>query len=468
MATMRLVPSAYSRSNTNYVTVTDDSNMYNNTDHTSSYCTLRGRAGRSQSTSTYYAFINGFNFDDVPSNATVSNFKVKIRAYRGSYQATGNTNYRICLASTASNSSKISNTTLSEDITTTSGGTVYEIPTGSLTWDTLKNYGSGFSIEIPLRNSSTSSSNYPYVYVYGAEIEVTYTLPVQYSVTINNTTSADVEASNTSPYQGEDVIITTDTISGLTITDNGTDVTSQFTQIQVEPISAVPSSTFTMGFSNSSGAFYQNASTTSTAWLEYAIGHSAESPYSTSNTSNTYVKPEGSTGWINYHFDFSEIPVGATINSVSVKVYGARENSTVDSTHVARFQCYSGSTAKGTLQNFTSTSNGSVTVSDVGTWTAIELHDAQLRFELGYYGGRMLGITWTVNYSYNGYEYKIVSIATNHTINVSSGVATSKLYVKMNGAWKEVATAYKKVNGSWVVQSDITSVFQSGVNYKQG
>ena len=467
MPTIRLVPSAYGRSNTNYVTVTNPTNMYNNTDHTSNYCTLRGRAGRS-SNSTYYAFINGFNFNDVPSDAIVTGFKVKIRAYRNSYQATGNTNYRICLASQASNSYKIGNTTLSEDITTTSGGTVYEIPTGSLTWNTLKSYGSNFSIDIPLRNSSTSSSNYPYVYVYGAEIEVTYSLPTQYSVTINNSTSANVTASDTAPYEGDDVTITTDTLSGLTITDNGVNVTSQFTQVTPEPIAAVPTSTFTTGFSQSGANFYQNSSTTSTSWLEYAIGYSAESPYSTSNTSNTYVKPEGATGWINYHFDFSDIPTAATITSVSVKVYGARENATVDSTHVARFQCYSGSTAKGTIQNFTSTSNGSVTVSDVGSWTASELHDAQLRFEIGYYGGRMLGITWTVNYTYNGYEYKITSIATDHVINVTSGGDTSKLYLKLSGTWTEVQTMYKKVNGSWVIVSNPSSELSTTANYVKG
>lgn len=463
MATLRIVGSSYGRSNTNYVTVTDDSNMYNNTDHTSNYTTLRGRAGRN-SNSTYYAFINGFDFTSLPTEATVSSFKVKIRAYRGSYMATGSS-YRIRLASQASNSYAISNTTLSEDITTTSGGTVYEIPTGSLTWSQLEDYGTNFSIEIPLRNSSTSSSNYPYVYVYGAEVEVTYTMPVQYSVTIQNNSSATVMASDTAPYEGDDVVILTNTLSGLTITDNGTNITSQFTQASGDAISAVPGSHFTTGFSSTSGNFYQNSSTTSTSWLEYAIGHSAESPYSTSNTSNTYVKPEGSTGWINYEFDFSSIPTSATISSVSVKVYGARENSAVDSTHVARFQCYSGSTAKGTLQNFTSTSNGSVTVTDVGTWTAAELHDAILRFEVGYYGGRMLGITWTVVYELSGYVYTISNIATNHTIVVSSGGVTTTMYIKVNGSWVAATKVYKKVNGSWVEQSDLTNVFTEGVNY---
>jgi hypothetical protein len=202
--------------------------------------------------------------------------------------------------------------------------------------------------------------------------------------------------------------------------------------------------------------------------LEYAIGHSAESPYSTSNTSNTYVKPEGATGWINYEFDFSEIPDAATIKSVSVKVYGARENASVDTTHVARFQCYSGSTAKGTLQNFTSTSNSSVTVTSPGTWTATELHNARLRFEIGYYGGRMLGITWAVTYEVDGYVYTISNIVADHTIVATSGGSNPTIYYKNNGSWVAATTVYKKINGSWVQQSNLANVFDANTNYVKG
>ena len=70
MATIKLKPSHYDRSNTSYVTVTDPANMYYDTSHVGSYCTIRGRAGRS-SNSTYYAFINGFDFSSVPADAIV-------------------------------------------------------------------------------------------------------------------------------------------------------------------------------------------------------------------------------------------------------------------------------------------------------------------------------------------------------------------------------------------------------------
>ena len=175
-----------------------------------------------------------------------------------------------------------------------------------------------------------------YVYLYGATIVINYSVTA-YDITLTNNTSATVNLSETSVAEGGNFDINIDTLTGINVTDNGVNINNLFGTVPDATVSQVPSSTFTTGKSSSDTNFYQSSSTTSTSWLEYAIGHSAESPYSTSNTSNTYAKPEGQTAWINYHFDFSDIPSAAIIESVSVKVYGARENATVDSTHVARF-----------------------------------------------------------------------------------------------------------------------------------
>ena len=458
MATIRLVPSESAVSNSQYAAIANASNMYTNTDSTSAGTFTHNRASTNN---TYYGYLRGFNFSDVPSNAIINGWTVKIKASATGHTTSTSSSYYMSLVN---GTTQIGSTSASGRLSTTT--TTFTFAEGSLTWETIVGYGANFGIRIPLRRASSNTADV--VSIYGAEIEVDYTLPIYHDVTVTNSTSATVSPTGTTTVsEGEDFTVSTSTLSGITVTDNGADVTSQFTQAQGGTISAVPGSTFTKGFSSTSGNFYQNSSTTSTAWLEYAIGHSAESPYSTSNTSNTYVKPEGSTGWINYHFDFSDIPLSATIDSVSVKVYGAREDSTVDSTHVARFQCYSGSTAKGTIQNFTSTSNGSVTVTDVGTWTATELHDAQLRFELGYYGGRMLGITWTVTYSVSGYVYTIENVTADHAIVFSSGGAQPELYVKRNGSWVQVSEAYRKVSGTWT-RVALDQAFQEGTDYVMG
>ena len=434
MAIARLVPSTYSNSNASYVTVTNPGNMYNNTDHTGSYCTLRGRAGRS-SNSTYYAFIHGFNFDSVPSNATVTGFRVLIKAYRGSYQATGNTNYRISLASQASNSYKIGNTTLSEDITTSTSGMVYEIPTDSLTWSQLVEYGSGFSIDIPLRNSSTSSSYYPYVYVYGAEIEVTYIVP-HTVISVNNTDlvdSIDPEGS-TEVNEGDSytLVINANDISGVSVEDNGNDVTSQLVRHNSESGQHTVSKTadsFTTGFSGGTNMNFYTAQNTTGNTFNLAVGHTAENP-STGSSVWTYVKSNNGstseTGYADFVFDFSDIPINATINSVQVKCYGAIENASQSNSH-ADITLFSGSTQKSTLQKFTSSTNSSITISSPGTWTREELQEAKLRFAVGYYGGRIFGITWNVTYtvtSVNPYywTYTLSNITSDHTIIVSQAI----------------------------------------------
>lgn len=466
MPTIRLVPSAYGRSNTNYVTVTNPENMYNNTDHTANYTTLRGRAGRS-SNSTYYAFINGFDFSDVPSTATVTGFKVLIRAYRGSYQATGNTNYRICLASQASNSYKIGNTTLSEDIATTSGGTVYEIPTGSLTWDVLKGYGSDFSIDIPLRNSSTSSSNYPYVYVYGAEIEVTYTVPNPRTITSSLIGDGTIVPSGANTYYDGDeyeiVITPTNKSDTVTATKDSVDITSQLVAHYTGggTVDAdLGSYALVSGSFNGSGASYFSG----------IVGNGVDA---TQTTSNYYSGGSGTIAVFTYDMAFS-LPSNAVVERVYCEVNGHAESTSQSSEYMCAM-LVSGGTELTEEINFkdVGTSNTTVTLECETLPTVAQLASMKLQCRLGYYGGAINGATAYVQYSEPGsgvdhYTYTY-TVSGDSTIAVVIGtVATDKLYFKNNGSWVAATKAFKKINGSWVEQSDLTTVFISGTNYVKG
>ena len=113
-----------------------------------------------------------------------------------------------------------------------------------------------------------------------------------------------------------------------------------------------------------------------------------------------------------------------------------------------------------------------MTLSDPGSWTRAELQDAWLRFGVGYYGGRILGITWKVNYTYGGtlhhytYTYDVDGDATI-VVTIGAG-STQLLWVKNNTTWTPYTKAWKKVNGTWIQQSNLTTVFQSGVNYRRG
>lgn len=246
MATIRLIPSTYYRNNSSYVTVTNPNNMYSDTDSTT-YASVQNT--RNSTSNTYYCYVRGFNFDSVPSNATVTGFSIKIKANE-SYMSTSSS-YRMSLYN---GTTSIGSTTVTSSLSTSVQTFTFPIPS-TLTWETLKGYGANFGIRIPLRRSSTSYSSY--VYVYGAEIEVTYTIPVYYDVTINNSTSATVTASDTNPLEGDDVEIRSDTISNITIKDNGVDVTSQFTQRQSSTESYSVTNVGTYGFDlNSSTGYY--------------------------------------------------------------------------------------------------------------------------------------------------------------------------------------------------------------------
>ena len=286
MPTIRLVPSAYAVSSTQYLSVSNATRMYNNTDNTS-YATI---TNTNASTSSRYLYLRGFNFDDIPANAVISDFTVKIKGYESGLSTS--TSYAPRLAN---GTSALSNTTATTNFNTSSR--TITIPTGALTWQQIVNYGDNFTIMVYVRRSNRNTTGY--FYCYGAEIEVTYSLPNPVNITsVLVSGNGTISPSGTSThYAGDEYELTitpTDPSDTVTLEFNGTDISSQLEAHYAgggnTNVSAVPGSNVTTGFNRSGSAFYQNSSTQSDAWLRYAIGYSAESPYSTSNTNITYVK----------------------------------------------------------------------------------------------------------------------------------------------------------------------------------
>lgn len=452
MPTKRLVPSSYAVSNSTYITVSNASNMYNNTDN-DTYATFYNSR---TSTTTYYGYIRGFNVDEIPDEAVVSNFTIKIKGYESGAVTSTGTTYAICLLN---GTSAVSGT----HATTQFGTSVktIEVPHGDISWETLKQYGSNLGIRICIRRSSRNTA--AYVYVYGAEIEVEYTVPASATVTSTLTGNGTIVPSGaTATYEGAEYTLTitpTNKSDTVTATNNGTDITSQLVAHYPGGTEDYLATSYTTGGTIDNGENY----------LGYPVGHSAENPntYSTNVYSTNY-----STGYAEYSFDMSDIPANAVIESVEVRASGRRENASVDSTHVADVDLYSGSTVK-VESHFTSTSNQVITI-DGGTWTREELQSAKVRFTVGYYGGRLYGITWEVTYSVPGgavdhytYTYTVTGNATIAVVIGGEG-PTAKLYLKVNGVWTAISKCWKKVNGTWVEQTDLTNVFDPDVNYVKG
>lgn len=452
MATIRLVPSTYYLSNSSYLAVSNANNMYTNTDSTTYGTVTHNRASTNN---TYYIYLRGFNFSDVPSDAEVSDFTVKIKASATGHTTSTSSSYYMSLYN---GTSAIGSTSASGRLSTTL--TTFTFSKGSLTWETIKNYGSNFGIRIPLRRASSNTADV--VSVYGAEIEVTYTLPTPATVTSTLSGSGSIVPSGATATsigaEYELTITPTNKSDTVTATKNGVDITSQLVAHGAgDTINAVPSDSTTHSIQSGS------------SYASYAVGHSAESPSSSGTSSNMYAA-SGSTGYAEYSFDFSDIPSGATIEDITVKCYGHRENSTIDSSHISNVAIYNNGTAISGTVDFPSTSNSTITVTPNSMPSSMD--GVTIRHFVGYYGGLVLGITFSVTYSTGSgldhytYTYIVDGDATIAVV-IGGGGDTDHLYLKVNGAWVE-ATLYQKVNGAWVTVSDPSTVLNTSNNYVNG
>lgn len=449
MATMRLIPSTfYNAAGTNYLSVSNSSNAYNNTDN-DTYATIQNLTS---STSSRYIYLRGFNFDDIPSAAVVTSFTVKLKARQSGISTS--TSYKPYLAN---GTSAINGTC---DVITTTAAT-YTFNGLSSDWDDIKAMGDNFGIRLNCRRASRNTVGY--MYVYGAEIEVTYSIPDPRTITTSvNGNGVIVPSGSNIYYDGDEFELTitpTNKSDTVTVTQDGVDVTSQLIAHRAgSTIIATPDDVTTSSIQSGS------------SYAQYAIGYSAQNPSSSGTSSNMYAS-SGSTGYAAYSFDFSDIPSNATIENVEVRCYGHRENSTIDSSHVSQCVLYSGSSAVSDEVDFPSTSNSLITIELSRTITRSQLDNITLRHYVGYYGGLVLGISFEVTYSTGSgvdhYTYTY-TVNGNSTIIVTIGSVTpqTKLYIKINNSWIQATTVYKKINGTWTQQSDLTNIFDSGTNYK--
>lgn len=450
MPTARLIPSTYYLSNSSYLSVSNAANMYANTDSETYATVTNSQTG----TTSYYLYIRGFNFDSLPSGAVVSGFRVLLKARESGVSTSSSYAPKLCHGT-----SQITSTMSA--ISTTA--TVREFTSVGADWEDIVGYGSDFGIRINCRRASRNTTGY--MYVYGAEIEVTYTVPTPRTVTSSLTGDGTINPSGAvTTYDGEEYELTitpTDKSATVTATKDGADITSQLVAHGAgADVTAVPEDVTTSGIQSGS------------SYASYAVGHSAENP-STSGTSSNMYASSGSTGYAAYSFDFSGIPSGAIIEEIEVRCYGHREHATIDSSHVSQCVLYAGSAAVSDEVDFPSTSNSTITLTPSRTITRAELDNLTVRHYVGYYGGLVLGISVVVTYSTGGgidhYTYTF-TVSGDAAIAVAIGGSgrVDTLYVRSGGTWKAASRAYKKVGGAWVQQSDMSSVFSTGVNYVKG
>lgn len=393
-----------------------------NTDHTSNtyvQFTTQTTAGY-----TYYKFpVSG-----IPEGASISSVSCIAKIRINNTSRVSNTNIQLYSGTTAKGTSQTFSSSNASNTVTLSGATwtVSEVNNARLRFGGRK----------------ANSNNSGYIYFYGATLSVTYVLQgTEYEITSTLATDAvdSIDpAGQTYVVEGNDyeLSIHASSIDDVIVEDNGVDVTNQLVQHQNQSGENTISKTadsFTTGFSGGTSMNFYTSSSNTRNNFNYAVGHTAENPGSTSSGSGswTYVKENGdttnNTGYADFVFDFSEIPVNAIIKSVQVKCYGAVESASQSTSH-ADITLFSGSTQKGTMQKFTSSTNSVITISDPGTWTRAELQSAKLRFAVGYYGGHIFGITWNVTYETPVdtpyyWTYTLTNVAVDHLITIDQAGA---------------------------------------------
>lgn len=383
--------------------------------------------------STGYLYYT-FNIDGIPSNATITNIVGKVKVRVSSTSRVTNTVCQLYAGTTAKGSNVTFASTSTSNVVTLSPGTSWAVSELS-------------NLRLRIGGTGSGGNQTRAIYFYGASITINYSVSgTAYEITsISNTDlveSIDPEGT-TDVMSGDDysLKIYADTFGDFIVEDNGVDVTNQLVQKEITDtggtINAIALPNYDTEFSSNGAQFYASSTSTGPVNGVLAIGYTAESPNPNTPTGTgvgnyMYVKDSSgggsATGSLVFNFDFSSIPENAIIESVSISAYGCQESDSSSSdTDVCKLGAYSGSILKGSEQDITRTSNGITTMSNVGTWTRQELQNAKLKFTVGYYGGRLGGITWSVTYSIPSttqyyWEYTLTNVSADHTIYVKEPI----------------------------------------------
>lgn len=430
MAKIRLVPSVLYNAASSYLSISNEQNAFSNTDDTT-YATVTNTYS---STSSRYVYLRGFNFDDIPEGAIINSFTVKLKAYESGISTSDSYKPYLAHGTTAINGSCTA-ITASASVHTFTGVTA--------DWETIKGYGSDFGIRINCRRSSRNTTGY--MYIYGAEIEVDYTVPDPATVTSTLSGNGTIVPSGaTSTYKDAEYTLTitpTNKSETVTVTNNGADVTSQLVAHGSEStLTFAPDDVATSGIQSGS------------SYAEYAVRHTAESPYS--STSNMYAS-SGSTGYAEYSFDFSDIPRDAVIEDIEVRCHGHRESSTISSTYVSKCALYLNGSEASEEVDFPSTSASIITLTPTTTPTRAQLDNMTVRHFVGYYGGLVTGISFVVTYSTGSgldhytYTYTVTGDATI-AVTIGSSGEESQFYIKETATqWDKYSKLWKKGTNGW-------------------
>ena len=405
MATIRLIPSAYSLSNTSYLSISNASNMYTNIDSTT-YATVNHTR---RSTTSYYIYVKGFNFNDIPADAIINSATVKVKA-----KVTSAGSYAPAL---------YNNTTSLDQNLSGNIGTTDTISTVDITsnWETYKGYGSNFGIRLRLNRSSRNTASS--MNIYGAEILVDYTIPVYHTVSTSITggTLRSPTTTSASVRDGVNYEITFNGNPGYTLssmTVNGVEVTPT---IKSAPAPTLPRYTVSTNYGTYQTNVLSNAYDGNNSTFFWSSEAQTQGKYILI-TFNDFVNLKS---FSTYSSNDRDYPHPCNMLQVSADNENWTDIGTFSDTQTSTFS------------NITNANNIKYVriyaTSDIENWLA--LNEITMSYESAQLGGEY-------------YSYTISAIDGDKTVVIIFNEPDVH-YVKIDGRWRKVLTAYRKVNGAW-------------------
>lgn len=431
MATIKLVPSTYYLSNTSYLKMTNPNNMYTDTSSTN-YATV---ANSQTGTTSYYIYLRGFNFSAIQDDWIINSFTIRFKANESG--GSTSTSYRPYLCNN----------------TTTITGTVGVINTSvqtltftgvTATWETIKGYGANFGIRINCRrNNRNTAANF---YIYGAEIEVDYTIPVYHSITTSCTNGTIDPSSVTNVLEGTEQTFKIkgatgrETLSALTF--NGANVLPQAVRKE------------------DGGLSYTVEKATGASYEFVQSGN-----YYVSN--NKGVSSSAAVSKVSFN-----LPVECTVDFYVINyaeaTYDYGELSGIDATLT------NNASADSTNVFWSGRDNNSANEQKVSYTMPSGEHFVYVKFfKDGYTNSNNDTLQFRVEITPNSpvpggtfyYEYTMVIMA-DGVLNAVFGEITQQISIVVNGAVRIASRVWKVIDGKAVEQTDYSTVFETGKNYK--
>lgn len=405
MATIRLIPSAYSLSNTSYLSISNASNMYTNIDSTTYAAVNHTR----RSTTSYYIYVKGFNFNDIPADAIINSATVKVKA-----KVTSAGSYAPAL---------YNNTTSLDQNLSGNIGTTDTISTVDITsnWETYKGYGSNFGIRLRLNRSSRNSASS--MNIYGAEILVDYTIPVYHTISTSITGGVlrSPTTASATVRDGANYEITFNGNPGYALssmTVNGVEVTPT---IKSAPAPTLPRYTVSTNYGTYQTNVLSNAYDGNNSTFFWSSEAQTQGKYILI-TFNDFVNLKS---FSTYSSNDRDYPHPCNMLQVSANNENWTDIGTFSDTQTSTFS------------NITNANNIKYVriyaTSNIENW--LVLNEITMSYESAQLGGEY-------------YSYTISAVDGDKTVVIIFNEPDIH-YVKIDGRWRKVLTAYRKVNGAW-------------------